>query len=81
MHSYTGLYIAIQGYTELCTAIQSHTLLNRAIHGYTEMCKNAGMEEIRVPVAILLNVCDRNRLSIAVTIQFASDLFVPERRT
>ena len=34
-----------------------------------------------IPVAILLNVCDRIRfLIIAVTIQFASDLFVSKRR-
>ena len=50
IHSCTGQYTAIQGYTQL--------------YNYTG----------------LLNVCDRNRFSIDVTIQFALDLFVPERR-
>ena len=38
MHSYTGLYTAIQGYTQLYTAaIHSYTGLYTAIQGYTQL--------------------------------------------
>ena len=43
LHTYTGLYIAMQGYTQLYThntqlngAIHTYTGLYRAIQGYTE---------------------------------------------
>ena len=37
------------------------------------------MEEILSSRCYFIERCDRNRVSIAVTIQFASDLFVTER--
>ena len=37
IHSYTGLYTAIQGYTQLYRAIHSYTRLYTAIPGYTQL--------------------------------------------